>query len=464
MFPMVRPTAIHCDDIILCHSGPLPQFTSVSIDRWPLFSATASYRIRQHCHVHRSHISIDHIFCKNRTSACQLSSTRDIRWHFSAMSLSLSRAECGKLPDGDTVYEYTLTNANRLTVKLITRGCTITSVLVPSATSAASTAASSTATSTLADVVLGFPDLNSWLQNGNNFNSIVGRYANRIRDGRFTIDGQSYQLATNNGPNHLHGGPSGFYSRNWREVRQVTESDRVGVVLTYTSADGEEGYPGRLVVTATFTLTNSNALSMRFEAEVFDKPTIVNICNHAYWNLSGDYADDVLSHRLYLNAQHNTPVDGTMIPTGVIQPTAGSHHDFSQLTGIGQRIDVFKSVDPACGGGYDHNYVLSKPSTSTVTHPDAEGQVHAATLVHDASGRRMDIYTTAPGIQVYTGNFLTGSMTGKEGRPYQKHAGVCMETQVHPDSPNQPGFPSCVLRPGEKYTHVVTHVFSTADK
>jgi len=380
------------------------------------------------------------------------------------MSLSLSRAEYGKMPDGDTVYEYTLTNANRLTVKLITRGCTLTSVLVPSAISAASTAASSTATSTLADVVLGFPDLPSWLEHGNNFNTIVGRYANRIKNGRFTLDGQSYQLATNNGPNHLHGGPTGFYSKNWKEVKQITESDRVGVVLTYTSEDGEEGYPGRLVVQATFTLTNSNALQMAFEAEVFDKPTIVNICNHAYWNLSGDYNDSILAHRLYLNAQHNTPVDDGMIPTGVIQPTKGTHHDFSELTPIGQRIETFKSVDPGCNGGYDHNYVLSNPSTSTATHPAAAGQVHAATLLYDGSGRRMDVYTTAPAIQVYTGNFLTGSMTGKEGKPYQKHAGVCMETQVHPNSPNQEGFPSCVLRPGEKYSHVVTHVFSTVDK
>jgi len=372
------------------------------------------------------------------------------------MSLSLSRAEYGKLPDGDTVYEYTLTNANRLTVKLITRGCTLTSVLVPSSPSSSAPPA---------DVVLGFPDLSSWLQHGANFNSIVGRYANRIRDGRFQLDGQTYQLATNNGANHLHGGPTGFYCRNFTEVKQITDSDRVGVVLTYTSADGEEGYPGRMVVTATYTLTNSNALGMRFEAEVFDKPSIVNICNHAYWNLSGDYSDSVLQHKLLLNSQHNTPVDEGMIPTGAIQPTKGSHHDFTQLTAIGSRIDTFKSVDPGCNGGYDHNYVLSDPSTSTTTHPAAPGQKHAATLLHEASGRRMDVYTTAPAIQVYTGNFLTGSMTGKEGKAYQKHAGICMETQVHPDSPNQAGFPNCVLRPGEKYVHEVTHVFTTgADK
>ena len=380
------------------------------------------------------------------------------------MSLSLSRAEYGKMPDGDTVYEYTLTNANRLTVKLISRGCTITSVLVPSATSAASTAASSTATSTLSDVVLGFPDLPSWLQHGANFNTIVGRYANRIKAGRFTIDGQQYQLATNNGANHLHGGPTGFYSKNWREVRQITESDRVGVALTYESADGEEGYPGRLVVVATFTLSNSNALTMAFEAEVFDKPTIVNICNHAYWNLSGDYSDNILSHRLLLNAQHNTPVDDTMIPTGAIQPIAGTHHDFSQLTPIGQRIDTFKNVDPGCNGGYDHNYVLASSASSSASNPAAPGQVHAATLVHDASGRRMDVYTTAPAIQLYTGNFLNGTVTGKEGKPYAKHAGLCLETQVHPNSPNEEAFPNCVLRPGEKYSHVVTHVFSTVDK
>ena len=369
------------------------------------------------------------------------------------MSLSLSRAEYGKLPDGDTVYEYTLTNANRLTVKLITRGCTLTSVLLPAPFGPP------------VDVVLGFPDLAGWLRDGANFNTIVGRYANRIRDGRFTLDGHTYQLATNNGPNHLHGGPTGFYSRNFAEAKQIAESDRVGVALQYTSADGEEGYPGRLVVTATYTLTNSNALQMRFQAEVFDKPTILNICNHAYWNLSGDYADSILQHRLLLNAQHNTPVDETMIPTGAIQPTKGTHHDFSELTPIGARIDTFNSVDPGCNGGYDHNYVLSNPSTSTATHPAAQGQTHAATLLHEASGRRMDVYTTAPAIQAYTGNFLTGSVTGKEGKPYQKHAAICLETQVHPDSPNQPNFPNCVLRPGEKYEHVVTHVFSTgADK
>ena len=370
------------------------------------------------------------------------------------MSLSLSRSEYGTLPDGDVVYEYTLSNASHVTVKLITRGCTITSVVTPSSTSS------------LNDVVLGFPSLSSWLQHGSNFNSIVGRYANRIKAGTFTLDGRRYALATNNGPNHLHGGPTGFYSRNFKEQRQIVDSDRVGVALTYTSADGEEGYPGALQVTATFTLTARSAFVMDFAATT-SAPTIVNLCNHSYWNLSGDYARDVLGHRLQLSSSACTPIDATMIPTGELQPTKGTHHDFTQLTPIGARLSAFDSVDPGANGGYDHNYVIdphaASPSGGRKDHVDAPGQLHAATLVDDASGRVMDVYTTAPGVQVYTGNFLNGSVVGKEGRPYAKHAGVCLETQVFPNSPNQESFPNCVLRPGETYRHVVTHVFSTTN-
>ena len=369
------------------------------------------------------------------------------------MSLSLSRAEYGKLPDGDIVYEYTLSNASHVTVKLISRGCTITSVLTPSSSS-----------STPADIVLGFPNLSAWLQHGSNFNTIVGRYANRIKGGRFELDGRTHSLATNNGPNHLHGGPGGFYAHNWKEVKQVVEADRVGVALTYTSRDGEEGYPGALTVVATFTLTARSAFVMDFSATT-DAPTIVNICNHAYWNLSGNYARDILQHRLQLSASHNTPIDETMIPTGEIAPIKGTHHDFSTLTPIGSRIGVFSGVDPGANGGYDHNYVIDPHASASsghhAEHVDAIGQLHAATLVDDESGRVMDVYTTAPAIQVYTGNFLDGSVVGKEGRPYQKHAAICMETQVFPNSPNQQGFPQCTLRPGETYHHVVTHVFST---
>ena len=368
------------------------------------------------------------------------------------MSLTLSRAEYGHLPDGSVVYQYTLSNAAGVTVKLISRGCTITSVITPSSSSVP------------ADIVLGFPNLSAWLQHGSNFNSIVGRYANRIKAGTFTLDGRTHTLATNNGPNHLHGGPNGFYAQNWKEVKQIVEADRVGVALTYTSKDGEEGYPGTMVVVATFTLTARSAFVMDFSATT-DAPTIVNLCNHAYWNLSGNYTRDILQHQLQLSASHSTPIDDTMIPTGQLAPTKGTHHDFSTPTPIGARISAFASVDPGANGGYDHNYVIDPhaPAASAVRkeHADAVGQLHAATLVDEESGRVMDVYTTAPAIQVYTGNFLNGQVVGKEGRPYNKHAGICLETQVHPNSPNQEGFPNCVLRPGETYHHVVTHVFST---
>ena len=222
------------------------------------------------------------------------------------------------------------------------------------------------------------------------------------------------------------------------------------------------GYPGELAVTATYCLTARSAWLMDWAATTA-APTILNVCNHAYWNLSGDYSSDVLQHRLTLpNSPQLTPVDDCMIPTGALQPTAGSHHDFSSPTAIGSRIAAFQSLDKACNGGYDHNYVVvSGAAAGSRQHADAESLTHCATLADEASGRCMDVFTSAPGLQLYTGNFLNGSLTGREGRAYAKHAGLCLETQVWPDSPNQPGFPNCVLRPGEAYRHTTAHVFYT---
>jgi aldose 1-epimerase len=251
----------------------------------------------------------------------------------------------------------------------------------------------------------------------------------------FTLDGVSHKLATNNGPNHLHGGLKGFDKVMWRgEERQN------GVTFTYTSADGEEGYPGTLVARVTYTLTDRNELAIEYEATT-DKPTVVNLTHHSYFNLAGQGARDVLEHRLQIDADRFTAVDATLIPTGELTPVAGTPFDFRQPTPIGQRINA---DDPQLklGLGYDHNFVL------TTAGDDLH---HAARVVEPSTGRTLDVATTEPGLQFYSGNFLDGTITGKQGRVYQKRYGFCLETQHFPDSPNKPRFPSTVLRPGESY-------------
>jgi len=339
----------------------------------------------------------------------------------------VTRAEYGRLPDGVQVDGYTLTNKQGVTLQVITYGAIITSLRTADARG------------NFADIVLGFDSLDDYLHDPPYFGAVVGRYANRIARGRFTLDGSAYQLPVNNGPNSLHGGTRGFDKVVWRAESFESDSSS-GVVLSYTSADGEMGYPGRLDVRVTYTLTDSNELLVDYFAAT-DKATPVNISQHSYFNLAGDAKRDILGHQLRLAASRFTPVDSTLIPTGELAPVEGTPFDFRTLTPIGARIGE-SHQQLIFGIGYDHNFVLDQ---------DSSGLTHAAQVVDPESGRTLDIYTDQPGIQFYSGNFLDGTITGKGGRVYQHRYGFCLETQHFPDSPNHPAFPSTILRPGEEY-------------
>jgi aldose 1-epimerase len=272
------------------------------------------------------------------------------------------------------------------------------------------------------------------------FGAIVGRYGNRIGRGRFTLDGKTYSLVTNNGPNHLHGGTKGFDKVVW-DAKSFKNDSSAGVVLTHTSPDGDEGYPGNLRMQVTYTLTNNDELAIDYEATT-DKATPVNLTNHTYWNLAGDGKRDILGHFLTLEADSITPVDSTLITTGKIVPVAGTPFDFRTPTTIGERIND-SSVQIRYGKGYDHNFVLTRGGKTGLTH--------AARVTEPTTGRTLDIYTTEPGVQFYSGNFLDGTAVGKSGHVYHHRYGLALETQHYPDSPNKPNFPSVILRPGETY-------------
>ncbi len=303
-----------------------------------------------------------------------------------------------------------------------------------------------------ADVVLGFNDLESYLADTNPyFGAIVGRYANRIAGGRFTLDGETYTLPQNNGENSLHGGVRGLTRLVWDGAPFETETE-AGVLLRYRSPDGEEGYPGNVDFQVRYTLTSTGGLRIEAEA-VTDRPTVVNLSFHSYFNLKGEGAGDILDHELVMGSRHYTPVDETLIPTGEIAPTEGTPMDFWTAAAIGDRIDDdFEQL--RFGGGYDHNWVLQP--TERVDEPRLAAKVYEPT-----SGRVLLVNTTAPGLQLYTGNFLDGALVGKSGRPYVHRGGFCLETQHFPDSPNQPAFPSTVLRPGETYRQVTEYLFRT---
>ncbi len=343
------------------------------------------------------------------------------------------------MPDGTVVHRYTLTNARGMEVKLITYGGAIQSLRVPDRHGRK------------ANVTLGFSTLEGYLDPGNPyFGCITGRYANRIDEGRFTLDGETYQLAVNNPPNHLHGGDVGFDKRVW-DAEVVRGDNSVGVRFHYVSPDGEENYPGTLDTTVTYTLNNRNALRMRYEATT-DAPTIVNLTNHAYWNLAGEGTGSIYDHELQLKASRYTPVDATLIPTGELDPR-GRHAD--RLPGvdptIGERI---RDGHPAAPHrpGYDHNWVLDR---------DGSGLELAARLKDPKSGRVLEVLTEEPGIQFYSGNFLDGTLVGTSGRTYRQGDGLALETQHYPDSPNHPNFPSTVLRPGDRYDTTTVYRFST---
>lgn len=353
---------------------------------------------------------------------------------------AVTKSDWGKMQDGTAVDLYTLTNSSGTEVKITNYGATITALKVVDREG------------NFEDVVLGFDNLEGYLQQGvPYFGAIVGRYGNRIANAKFTLDGQTYQLAANNGPNHLHGGEKGYDKVVWK-AEEVTSAEGAAVKLSYLSKDGEEGYPGNLNIDVTYTLTNDDELKIDYKATT-DKATVVNLTNHAYFNLSGNLGEPILDHMVMINADRMVPVNDQLIPTGNLKPVAGTPFDFTQPTRVGARIDTLEEQITR-GKGYDHCWVLNgQPGTMSL----------AATVHEPTSGRFMEVFTTEPGIQFYTGNFLDGSLSGKDVT-YKHRTGFCLETEHYPDSPNQPSFPSVVLRPGETYQTQTTYKFSVKEQ
>jgi len=337
--------------------------------------------------------------------------------------------------DGKPTDLYTLKSGTGMVVKVTNQGAKIVQILVPDKSGQ------------LGDVVLGYETVDQYMAGRASYGAVIGRYANRIAKGRFTLNGQEYQLPVNNGPNHLHGGRGSHF-----RVFEAKQLDDRNLRLTYLFKDGEEGYPGNTTLTVVYTLTDDQELRIAYEA-VTDKPTVVNFTNHAFFNLAGEGQGDILGHELTINADRFTPIDATSIPTGELRPVAGTPFDFTRPMKIGARIN-----DPdeqlKFGTGYDHNYVLNRTGS---------GLTLAARLADPASGRVMEVYTTEPGMQLYTGNFNTGKPpadVGKGGKPYNFREAVCLETQHFPDSPNKPNFPTTVLNPGQKFTSTTVYKFS----
>jgi aldose 1-epimerase len=340
---------------------------------------------------------------------------------------SVTRAPFGTSDDGRSVHVFTLTNANGVEVRVMEYGATIVSLRTPDRDG------------NLGDIALGFDSLDGYLAGSPYFGAVVGRYGNRIAGGRFALDDSTYQLATNDGVNHLHGGITGFDKVVWTG-EPVERDDGVGVTFAYTSPDGEEGYPGTLETRVTYILTEADELIMDYVATT-DRATPVNLTQHTYFNLTGDASRDILDHELQVHAESFTPVDETLIPTGTVAPVAATPFDFRSPTAIGARIgEDHRQLE--LGGGYDHNFVLRRAGP---------GLISAAQVVEPTSGRMLEVLTTEPGMQFYSGNFLDGTITGKGGRVYEHRFGFCLETQHYPDSPNQPEFPSTILRPGDEY-------------
>jgi aldose 1-epimerase len=353
--------------------------------------------------------------------------------------MSLSKQSYGKLPDGTPIDLYTLTNAGGMKVQLMNLGATITSVEVPDSSG-------KTANVTLhRDDLAGYTEIKNGRATTPCFGCVVGRYGNRIAAGRFTLDGKEYRLATNNGPNHLHGGIKGFDKAVWQGV-SVDVKDAVGVAFSLVSPDGDQGYPGTLTVKVLYTLNDQNELKLDYEAAT-DKPTVLNLTNHAYWNLAGAGSGDVLGTDLSINADRFLPVDDTLIPLGQSKPVQGTAMDFTRPKPIGRDMDRVE-------GGYDHCYVLNKKAFELSA---------CARAVEPTSGRIMEVSTTQPAVQFYTGNFLDGSVSA-DGAAYQRHSGFCLETQHYPDSPNRADYPTTVLRPGETYRHTTLYKFGVVKR
>ncbi len=350
--------------------------------------------------------------------------------------MSITSKPFGQTADGKQVDIFTLTNNNGLVAEIINYGGIVTSLSVPDKNG------------NFADIVLGFDNIKDYENDPPYFGAIAGRYANRIAKGKFTLAGKEYTLAINNVPNHLHGGLKGFDKVVWTSQAIETAEDPA-LRLMYTSPDGEEGYPGTLTCGVTYTLTNDNTLKIEYDA-VTDKATPINLTHHSYFNLAGHDAGDILSHEVMINADNFTPTDKDLIPIGQIWAVEGTPMDFRTPTEIGARINSsYEQIK--FGGGYDHNWVLN----------NKDGQFAlAATFYEKTSGRFMEVLTTEPGMQFYTGNFLDGSNVGKGGAVYKHRNAFCAETQHFPDSPNKPEFPSCILRPGQTYKQVTAYRFS----
>jgi aldose 1-epimerase len=349
----------------------------------------------------------------------------------------IEKATYGQLPDGQTADLFTLRNAAGMTAKITNYGGILVALTAPDKDGK------------FEDVTLGLDSLSSYVKNNPFFGALVGRYGNRIAKGKFTLDGKPYNLFINNMGNHLHGGKVGFDKVLWTAT--PVEGDEPALKLAYTSKDMEEGYPGNLSVTVTYTLQKDNALKIDYQATT-DKPTVVNLTNHTYFNLTGDVKRDILDHVVTINADQFIPVDETLIPTGKLQPVAGTPFDFTKPTVVGARINDSTDTQIKYGGGYDHAWVLNG---------EAGSLKKAATVYEPTSGRVMDVSTMEPAVQFYTGNFLNGKVVGREGFAYKKRFALCLETEHYPDSPNQPSFPTTTLKPGETYKTTTIYQFST---
>lgn len=347
----------------------------------------------------------------------------------------------GETEDGQEAMIYTLINKNGMKTEITNYGAVVVRLFVPDRNGR------------LSDVVLGYNNLQDYIEGSGYFGAVVGRYGNRIGGGEFELDGNTYQLATNNSPGgipcHLHGGPGGFGKVIW-DANPLIVGGKPGLELCYLSEDGEEGYPGNLEVTVTYWLTNENTLRVEYQG-ITDQATPVNLTQHSYFNLRGEGNGDILDHLLYINGDHFTPVNKGMIPTGEIKEVKGNPFDFTTPTKIGQHInDEHEQLE--IGGGYDHNWVLN----------NQDGKLDLAARVYEAEyGRQLEVWTTEPGVQFYSGNSIEENCTGKSGLDYGPRAGLCLETQHYPDSPNKEEFPSTIVSPGEKYQTVTEFRFST---
>jgi aldose 1-epimerase len=351
---------------------------------------------------------------------------------------STTKSSFGKTPEGEPVDLYVLKNRNGVEAAITTYGGAVVSLKVPDRNGK------------LGDVVLGYDSAEGYVNDKSYFGAIIGRYGNRIGHAQFTLEGKTHTLAKNNGENSLHGGIKGFNKAVWG-AKTFSTKDGQSLELTHLSKDGEEGFPGNLKITVTYTLSDNNELKIDYSATT-DKTTVVNLTNHSYFNLAGAGSGDILGHQLVIEADKFTPVDSGLIPTGELRDVAGTPFDFRKATAIGARIEQ-NDEQLKLGGGYDHNFVLRRKASDAISL--------AARAVEPTSGRVLEVWTTEPGVQFYTGNFLDGKAVGKGGASYAKRSAFCLETQHYPDSPNQAKFPSVVLKPGERYHTITTYKFST---